>query len=287
MVRAFAWVSVAYAVAGGVAVAVGLGMGEAHPIAVALAADVAATLAVFGFSVAFRNSSFYDPYWSVAPIAIGAYWIASSSGPGAGIARQALAFALVSLWGVRLTYNWARGWQGLQHEDWRYVDLQSAWGRAYWVVSFVGIHMLPTGIVFVGCLSLYPTLADASRPVGLLDGVAAAVVLAAILVEGGADNQLRRFRMSQPPADTVLNTGLWAWSRHPNYFGEMLFWFGLWLLALAASPAYWWTIAGPVTMVAMFRFVSLPMIENRMRARRPGFASVAARTPLVIPRPPR
>ena len=287
MVRAFAWVAIAYAVAAAVAVATASALEVEHPIAVALAADVAATLVIFGFSFAFRNSSFYDPYWSLAPIAIAAYWIARPESASPGVARQAVAFALVALWGIRLTSNWARGWRGLGHEDWRYVDLQRASGRAYWLVSFFGIHLVPTGIVFLGCLPLYAALAAPARPFGLLDGLAAAVTLAAIAVEAIADHQLRRFRASEPPPETVLNTGLWAWSRHPNYFGEMLFWSGLYLFGLAAAPGWAWTLVGPLTVVLMFRFISLPIIETRMRERRPGFEAVAQRTSLVIPWPPR
>ncbi len=80
---------------------------------------------------------------------------------------------------------------------------------------------------------------------------------------------------------------MWAWSRHPNYLGEMGFWWGLYLFGLAANPDWWWTIVGPLAITLMFRFVSLPMIETRMRERRPGYADFAARSSLVLPRPPR
>jgi len=78
--------------------------------------------------------------------------------------------------------------------------------------------------------------------------------------------------------------GLWKFSRHPNYFGEMGFWWGLYLFGLAADPScWWWTIIGPLAITLMFRFISLPMIEKRMIERRPQFASHAQHTPLVIP----
>ncbi len=286
MVRAFGWIVVAYARAGFAAVATGVALEGEHPIAVALAADVAATVVVFAFSFGFRNSSFYDPYWSLAPIAIAAYWIAQPEVPSPDLARKLVALALVALWGLRLTANWARGWRGLDHEDWRYLDLQRSSGRAYWLVSFFGIHLVPTGIVFAGCLPLYAALSAPAKPFGPLDAIAAAVTLAAIAVETLADEQLRRFRSAPHPPDAVLNSGLWAWSRHPNYFGEMLFWWGVYLFGLAAAPAWAWTLVGPLTIVWMFRFISLPMIETRMRERRPGFEAVAARTSLVIPWPP-
>ncbi len=283
MVKAFSWVAVAYGVALAVAVVVGFGVDAEHPIAVAFAADVAGTLVIFAFSFAFRNSSFYDPYWSVAPAAIAVYWIWSADTAAVDPARQILVLALVCVWGARLTYNWARGWGGLHHEDWRYVNLRESSGRAYWGVSLIGLHMIPTLIVFVGCLPLYPALADPALPFGALDGVAAAVTVAAIAIEATADEQLRRFRTSLRDPRQVLSTGLWAYSRHPNYFGEMLFWWGLYLFGLAAAPSYGWAIVGPLAITLMFRFISLPMIETRMRERRPDFEVHARRTSMVIP----
>ena len=140
-----------------------------------------------------------------------------------------LVFALVLAWAVRLTWNWARGWQGLGHEDWRYLRLQEQTGRAYWLVSFTGIHLMPTFWVFAGCLSLYPALAAATRPFGVLDAIAALVMAGSIWIEKRADDELRRFRAEGHGPQAILKTGLWAWSRHPNYFGEMGFWWGLWL----------------------------------------------------------
>jgi steroid 5-alpha reductase family enzyme len=285
MVKAFAWIAVAYAAALAAAVAVGGTLELASPLATAFWADLAATLVVFAFSFAFRNSSFYDAYWSVAPIAIAAYWLAVAS-PEASPLRQGVVAAFVLAWGVRLTGNWARGWQGLHHEDWRYVDLQKTTGRAYWLVSFMGLHVIPTLWVFGGCLALYPALAVGTRAPGVLDLLAVLVTGTAIWLEYEADNELRRFRTAPGRrTEDVLDTGLWALSRHPNYLGEMGFWWGLWLFGLAADPSWWWSIVGPLSITLMFRFASLPMIETRMLERRPErFAAYQQRTPMVIPR---
>jgi steroid 5-alpha reductase family enzyme len=283
MFKAFATCAAAYLVAGAVALGFGLGVGWRHPIAIAGGADVAATVAIFLFSLAYRNSSFYDAYWSLAPIAIALYWALAPEALGAGGARQVTVVALVSLWGVRLTYNWARGWRGLDHEDWRYVDLRRSSGRAFWLVSFLGIHLLPTIVVFLGCLALYPAVTSGSAPFGALDALAVLVTAGAIWIEARADEQLRRFRAAEPDPGAILSEGLWALSRHPNYFGEMGFWWGLYLFALAADPSYWWTIAGPLAITLLFRSVSLPVIEKRMRERRPDFAAHAERTSAVIP----
>lgn len=287
MLRAFATCAVAYLAAGAVAVGFGAAIGWEHPIAVAAGADVAATLVVFGFSRAYDNSSFYDPYWSVAPIPIALYWMLVPETPAVSVGRQTLAVALVSLWGVRLTFNWARGWEGLGHEDWRYVDLRQQHGRAYWWVSAFGLHLMPTLIVFVGCLSLYPALARGTAPLGPLDALAVLVTGGAIWIEARADKQLRGFVASNRTPGAILSNGLWSLCRHPNYFGEMGFWWGLYLFALAADPSWWWTFIGPLAITLMFRFISLPLIEDRMLARRPQFAAHAERTPMVVPWFPR
>ncbi|RMD85249.1 MAG: DUF1295 domain-containing protein [Candidatus Dadabacteria bacterium] len=281
MRRAWAWVAAAYAAAMVVAVLVARAVPGSDPLWVAFVADVAATLVVFGFSVLHDNSSFYDPYWSLAPIPIAVYWVASAPAPASKL-RAALIVVLICVWGLRLTWNWARGWQGLGHEDWRYVDLRRKTGRFYWPVSLAGIHMLPTLWVFGGLLPVYAALVAGTRGFGVLDLVAAVVTAAAIWIEAEADRQLRAFRMRPHRPDEILATGLWARSRHPNYFGEMSFWWGLYLFGLAAAPSWWWTGVGALAITLMFRFISLPMMEERMLARRPGYAEHQRRTPLVL-----
>jgi steroid 5-alpha reductase family enzyme len=285
----FAWIALAYAVAGGAAYLFGLywAVRDMPPLVVAFFADVLATVVIFGFSFAFGNSSFYDAYWSIAPIPIAIYWGVQPESVDGSFLRQLLVITLVTIWGCRLTYNWARGWTGLQHEDWRYIDIKAKSGRAYWPVSFAGIHMMPTIWVFLGCLPLYPAMYFGRAPFGLLDVAATLVTGGAIWLEATADRQLLEFRAGRPSPEAVLDTGVWGWSRHPNYFGEMSYWWGLWIFGCAAAPESWrWTLLGAVSITFMFRFVSLPLIERRMVERRPAFAELQARTSLVVPRPP-
>jgi steroid 5-alpha reductase family enzyme len=247
-----------------------------------LLADLAATLVVFGFSMAFDNSSMYDPYWSVAPVAIAAFWLLRNSGGGNAV-RQVLVVGLLVAWAARLTVNCLLRWKGLGHEDWRYADFRIR-GALYWPISFLGFHVFPTLIVFLGCVSLFPALGDAGRPFGGLDAAAAAVTAAAIWIEWASDRQLRHHLASRARGKpALLETGLWSLSRHPNYFGEVLFWWGLWLFGLAASPAWWWTVAGPVAVTTMFLVVSVPMMDRHMLARRPEYAAVVQRRSGLVP----
>ncbi|HYC53900.1 MAG TPA: DUF1295 domain-containing protein [Candidatus Binatia bacterium] len=285
MKRATRLVLLAYVAAVVVAVIVGRAIAPAHPLVVALGADVAATLAIFAFSMAFDNSSFYDPYWSVAPLPIALYWGFGSTASQANGARQDIAIILLLFWGVRLTYNWYRGWHGLTHEDWRYLDMRERSGRAYPLSSLLGIHLFPTLIVFLGLLPVYAAMTYAP-PLGWLDWLGTAMSAAAIVIETTADQQLHRFRASARETGAILSTGLWKYSRHPNYFGEVLFWWGLALLGLGAGAPLWWAAAGAAAITAMFVFVSVPLIDRRMQ-RRPGYDEHSRRVSALVPWFPR
>jgi steroid 5-alpha reductase family enzyme len=282
--RARAWCTLAYAAALAAAAAVVMWAPIESPWWRVVAADLAATVVVFGFSRAFDNSSFYDPYWSVAPIVMALYWSAIVS-VGDSL-RAACIVGVVAAWGVRLTYNWIRHWRGLDHEDWRYVDLRARSGRAYWLVAFAGLHLFPTVQVLLGCTALYAALVGPSR-FGWLDMLGCLAGVTAVVIEATADRQLHRFAEENRDPERILDTGLWAWSRHPNYFGEVLFWWSLFLFAIAADRDEWWTVVGATMITAMFVFVSIPLLEKRMLAKRPHYAEHQKRVPALVPWRPR
>jgi steroid 5-alpha reductase family enzyme len=267
------------------AAAVVCGLVSLPRVYAAFLADLAATVVVFIFSLALDNSSVYDPYWSVAPVPIALYWLLGS--PGGLDARRAVALLLLLAWAARLTFNWARRWTGLGDEDWRYAERRSS-GAAYWPLSFVGFHLMPTVLVFFGCLPLFPLLTGAgSRELGALDLAAVIVTCGAILVESTADRQLRRFLTSPRVPGAVLDTGLWSLSRHPNYFGEVAFWWGIWLFGLSSSPGWWWTIVGPVAITALFLGVSIPLMDRRMLSRYTAYEAYRASHSGFLPIPRR
>lgn len=257
-----------------------------EPLWRALAADLVATLVIFAYSRAYRNSSFYDAYWSVIPPLLAVYWLVAA-GPELNQTRAWLVTALVTLWAVRLTWNWASHWTGMGHEDWRYAPLREKAGRLAWLMDLVAIHLFPTLQVFAGLLPVYAATHLGSAPLGWLDALAAAVVLGAVLIELVADIQLHRFLAQRQPGQ-IINTGLWAWSRHPNYFGELSFWVGLMLFGFAAYPAGgWWLAIGAVLMAAMFFGASIPMMDQRSLERRPEYAEHMRKVSALIPWPPK
>jgi steroid 5-alpha reductase family enzyme len=252
----------------------------------ALLADVVATAVIFAFSRAYKNSSFYDAYWSVIPPLLALYWMwahGMSADP-----RAWLVTALVGFWGIRLTANWATFWGGLQHEDWRYPLVRARAGRAEFWADLAGIHYFPTFIVFLGCLPIYAVMRHGGAPLGALDVLAALVTCGAILIELIADLQLHAFIARKKEPGSFITSGLWAWSRHPNYFGEVSFWWGLMLFGLAAAPAQWgWIVPGALGMTAMFLFASIPLMDERSCARRPAYREHMRRVSALVPLPPR
>jgi len=270
----------AYAIAVAASFAVGFAVRDQHPLVVAAIADLVGTAIVFGFSRAFDNSSMYDPYWSVAPIGLVAYFIGL---PGGVVAREALVGVLVLAWGLRLTWNWFRGWRGMEHEDWRYRDLRESTGRWYWLVSLLGIHLFPTVLVFGGAVAAWAAVTS-SAPLSWIDGLAVAIAGGGIALEAAADNQLRRFVQSGPEPTATLQAGVWRYCRHPNYLGELLFWWGLAAFGVGATGQFLFA-GGALAMAGLFVFVSIPLIDKRMLRRRPGYAAIRQRTPALLPRP--
>ncbi|MGA8847528.1 MAG: DUF1295 domain-containing protein [Nocardioides sp.] len=251
----------------------------------ALIADLLATLVIFGFSRVYRNSSFYDAYWSVVPPLLLFYWWSQSDGVDGW--RAGLVALVVLLWAVRLTANWAYAWPGLHHEDWRYPLLRERAGRFDVLADLFGIHLIPTIQVFLGCLPMYVALTRAGRDVGIIDVVAVLVGVGAVALETISDLQMHRFVRERQPGQ-VMDRGVWSWSRHPNYFGELMFWSSLALFGLAAAPGdAWWLFVGVLAMLAMFLGASIPMMEERSLQRRPQYQQVIARVPMLVPRPPR
>ncbi|MBN2276037.1 MAG: DUF1295 domain-containing protein [Bacteroidales bacterium] len=246
--------------------------------------DLIATFVIFLLSMAFNNSSFYDPYWSLAPLPIFLTWSAQTATPDINIFRQWIIIILVFAWSFRLTYNWIRRWKGMADEDWRYAMFRSESRLAYWLVSFFGFHVFPTIIVFIGCLSAYPAMCLSSQPLGTFDVIASLICLVGITIESIADRQLKDFQKTASNK-SFLSYGLWKYSRHPNYFGEIVWWTGLFVFSAHFMPFKWYTLAGPVAMIIMFTLISIPMMDKRMMTRKPGYADYAKKTSALLPWP--
>jgi steroid 5-alpha reductase family enzyme len=145
--------------------------------------------------------------------------------------------------------------------------------------------MFPTVMVLATCTGAFVALRGAA-PLNALDGAAAVVTSGAIIIEALADKQLRAFVRNNDDPSRIMGHGLWSWSRHPNYFGEVSFWWGLFLFSLAAERDTLYPLVGPIALTAMFLFISIPMIEKRMVAKRPHYRDHQKRVSMLVPLPP-
>ena len=192
----------------------------------------------------------------------------------------------ILLWSVRLTFNWCRGWKGLSHEDWRYKMLREKNPRLYPFINFAGIHLFPTIMVFLAMQPVYVMTSQFMEAVtkNPLFIIGLLITIAATTLELVADEQMHQFKKHAQRGD-YINSGLWKYSRHPNYFGEILFWFGLWVMQMGVAPQYWWTAMGFIAMLIMFLFASIPMMEAKNLQSKAGYESYIKRVSVLIPWP--
>ncbi len=265
-----------------------LGWWVAHSLEGALmlragVADLAMTGLVFIFSLWKVNTSAYDAFWSIIPSYLTIWLFFLCDGANWGLWAWAT-MLMVNLWSWRLTHNWARGWPGWAHEDWRYVDFRESQGPiAFQLTNFFGLHLFPTLIVFASCLGLFD-VAQASTFTPWLMALGLGTGMLGVALELIADNQLAAFRhRPDPKRDDILDSGLWGVIRYPNYLGEMLFWWGVALCGLGAQGP-WWVSLGAAAMVVLFAAASIPMKDKRMAKGRPNFAEYKARVPALFPK---
>ena len=238
---------------------------------------VTATLIIFIFSKIHRNSSIYDPFWHIAPIPIVIYIASSSS---LSNFQQSLVLSAFLFWAMRLTYNWFLNWTNLDHEDFRYIDLKDNNKLLAFVNDLFGIHLIPTLIVNT---SLYPIyVALSSDYLNNLVYVGFILIIFAVVIQYVADAQMRDFRNDENNLGKTMKCGLWKYSRHPNYFGEVSFWFGLYIFAFASGSASMWLLACPIIMLALFVFISCPMMDNRSLKKRSDYREYMDKTPRLI-----
>ena len=238
---------------------------------------ITATLFVFLFSYIHKNSSIYDPFWHVAPIPIVFYIANQSSLPDLQLNLVLSAFLF---WALRLTYNWYLNWTNLNHEDFRYIDLKDNNRFIAFINDLFGIHLIPTLIVNVSLYPIYEALM--SNSLNNLIYIGFILIILAVVIQYISDAQMRKFKSNESNFDKTMKYGLWKYSRHPNYLGEVSFWFGIYIFALASGSTSIWLLACPMVMLALFVFISCPMMDNRSLKKRPDYKEYMDKTPQLI-----
>ena len=240
-----------------------------------LLSDVVATVFVWLMGLVFRNVSVYDPYWSVAPPVMFTAWALFK---GCWTLPVILLLIAVWYWGVRLTGNWAYTFKGLDHEDWRYTRYRKTQPPfLFQITNFFGLNMMPTLLVFACMLPGFGLFGAES--VNWLTWLGFAVCLTSATIQLIADTQIHRFRELYP--HQFCNVGLWKRGRHPNYFGEIMMWWGVWVM-YASLFGIDWLIMAPIAMTCLFLFISIPMMERRQLENKPGYAEYRKKTRILI-----
>ena len=247
-----------------------------HYLVNLLISDVVCTIVVFIFSLIFKNASCYDPYWSVAPVVV-IIALCTKSSLNTPIILATIA---IIIWGLRLTLNWAYTFKGLNFEDWRYVMLREKTKKFYPIINFLGIHLFPTLVVYF-CMIPFVSLFYMDANMNVFSYICFGLLLLAPLIEGVADIQMHNFRKKQ--THTFIRVGLWKYSRHPNYLGEILMWIAMALYAIFCIGFRWYFLVGAIINTLMFLFVSIPMAENHQKERKPGFEEYKSQTRYLIP----
>ena len=241
--------------------------------------DVIATVFVFIFSLIFNNSSIYDPYWSVEPIVILILLMTNNkiNNP------VAISFAIVlSLWGIRLTLNWALSFKNLTKQDWRYSMLKEKTKKLYPLVNLLGIHMFPTIVVYLCMVPMINYLIINFRNYYSYLGIIAMLIGITLQVLSDYDIYMYHKR-NKDDRRQILNTGLWKYSRHPNYLGEIVFWYGVYFVMLPVSFESWYYVIGAIVNNLMFVFISIPMAEKRLKTYKFNYEKYQEDTRMLLP----
>lgn len=245
-----------------------------------LIADVAATVFVWLTGLCFRNASIYDPYWSIAPIVLTIGFIYKLY-PIYTIDTMGILYLIIfTLWGVRLTLNWMIGWHGFRQQDWRYTMLKEKMSNLWPITNFFGINMMPTIIVFINMIPVY--YSTRFYPLNVLTILGGLICLSAILLQSVSDSQMRKFQAAHTNMGMNMGSGLWRYSRHPNYLGEVSLWWGIWLMQISVLPNVWWTVLAPILMTMLFVFISIPMMENKLKQSKQGYTEYIQNTSMLL-----
>lgn len=235
----------------------------------------------WAIAVAKKNNGLADVCWGIGFIGIA--WICLALGERSTTAW--IAAALVTTWGIRLSAHIGSRNLLKKDEDKRYAAMRPKWNGRDSLRSFTDVFALQGVIMLVIALPIMAVSAF-RLPFSAWTTAGIAVWAAGFVIETAADLQLRRHTRNPANKGVLLTTGLWAWSRHPNYFGEALLWWGI-FLATIPSPAAWYAWVGPLAITLLLRFVSgVPPLE-RHYAGRPDFEAYKKRVPVFIPFPPR
>lgn len=256
-------------------------------LAVTLAAVVALMLACWRIAVRIRDVSFIDAIWAYGMVYAVVVAALLNGGP-AGLAGWLL-LALVAAWGLRLGTHLILRWRRLGGDP-RYEKImahtQAKRGWSFERTALIQVFGMQGPLLWgVSLPAQAGIMADTGAALPLWGWAGAAIAVSGIVFETVGDAQLERFRKNPAMKGKVLDTGLWRYTRHPNYFGDFVTWWGISIVGIAAG-APWWTLIGPVFLsFTLTRWSGAPMLEHGLKKHRPGYEDYIRRTSGFFPLP--
>ena len=254
-----------------------------HAMLVSAVAILALMLCTWVLSVVVRNASIVDIVWGLGFVLVA--WVVRVSADG-NDARQWLLTTMVSVWGLRLGgyLFWRNHGNG---EDFRYRAMRKHYGPKFPIISLATVFGLQGVLMFVVSLPVQLGQADATPDVGPIAYAGVALWLVGLFFEVVGDAQLAKFKANPANSGTVMNTGLWRYTRHPNYFGDACIWWGIGIVAAETGSGAWGLIGSLVMTVLLRRVSGVTLLEKSLVKRREGYNEYVARTSPFIPRPPK
>jgi steroid 5-alpha reductase family enzyme len=256
-------------------------------LAVNLAVSVALFTGLWLIAIRIKDPSFVDSWWPLGMVVMA--WT-SFLAAGRGSPQALLITALTTVWGLRLGLYLLWRWRK-NGPDRRYVTMmalaQSERGWGFARASLLLVFALQLPLQFIVCLPAQLGQIGGAAPLGPLAWAGVILAAAGVSFETVGDAQLVRFKADPANAGKVLQSGLWRYTRHPNYFGDACTWWGLFLIACDA-PLGLWSAPGPILLTFLLtRWSGVPTVEGRMRRKRPEYEGYVQRTSGFIPLPPK
>jgi len=234
-------------------------------------------------SLLVKNSSIVDMWWGPGILLIGLAYFTTSHGAAV---RGRTVVALLMVWAVRLA--WHIGARNIGHgEDFRYAKWRRERGAAWWWFSYFKVFVLQAVIAWIISMPVYYAITS-PEPARFtaLDVAATTLFAIGFLFEAIGDEQLRRFKKNPANQGRVLDTGLWRYTRHPNYFGEAVMWWGFGLFSVAVG-GYGGVIGPAIMTFLLIRVSGVALLEKTLQESKPGYAQYVRATSAFLPRPPR
>jgi len=254
--------------------------GSMNLLLLLLIIDIIMTSLIFLFSFIHDDSSVYDPYWSLIPVVIMLMLMYEQD--SYSVSSMFMLFG-VSFWSLRLTTNWLIDYKGLSDEDFRYVEFRNKFKKFYWIISYFGIHIFPTLLVFLGLYPIYYVLTTTINQEAFIY-IGVFVMILGAVINMIADNQRRIHR--KKVINKSIRTGLWKYSRHPNYFGEITFWVGCYITSLSIGLNFF-TILGLIGMLLLFNLYSVPKMEQKLLKNKVDYKEIVETVPRFFFRKPK